>query len=147
MPFPLWLGLGDYKVFLLNVLWKIVDKSLKSSRSISWGIICFYLFRESYLGKALKQVLNYIFCCFTWSSRGYSNMRKGIHITCTKDSFPKAGIWVTSICQRASGLRLRGFTPNGRDGLDVGQFGYNLTICLAASLGIWNSYLKSAAFW
>lgn len=61
MPFPLWLGLGDYKVFLLNVLWKIVDKSLKSSRSISWGIICFYLFRESYLGKALKQVLYYIF--------------------------------------------------------------------------------------
>ena len=51
------------------------------------------------------------------------------------------------ICQRALSLRPQGFTPNVRDGLDVGQFGHNLTICLAASLGIWNSYLKPAAFW
>ena len=40
-----------------------------------------------------------------------------------------------SICQRAFGQRPRGFTPNGGDGLDVRQFGHNLTICLAASLG------------
>ena len=63
-------------------------------------------------------------------------MRKGIHITCTKDSFPKARVKVASICQRALGLRFQGFTPNGGDGLDVGQFGHNLTICLAVSLGI-----------
>ena len=51
------------------------------------------------------------------------------------------------ICQRALGLRPWGFTPNGRDGFDVGQFGHNLTICQAASLEIRNSYLKPAAFW
>jgi len=39
-----------------------------------------------------------------------------------------------SICQRALGLRPRGFTLNGRDGLDVGQFGHNLTIVIALNL-------------
>ena len=68
---------------------KLLTKSLKSSRSISWGIVCFYLFRESYLGKAVKQVLNYIFCCFTWSSRGCNNMRKGIHGNMPKGQFFK----------------------------------------------------------
>ena len=59
------------------------------SRSISWGIICVYLFRESYLGKALKQLLNYISCCFTWFSRGYNSMGKGIHGNMHKRHFPK----------------------------------------------------------
>ena len=49
------------------------------------------------------------------------------------------------ICQRALSLRPQGFTPNVRDGLDVGQF--DITICLAVFLGIWNLYLKPAAFW
>ena len=116
---------------------KLLTKSLKGSRGISWGIICFYLFRESYLGKALKPDL--AGAVITWE--------KVSMVTCTKDSFPKARVWVTSICQIALGLRPQGLSPNGRDGLDVGQFGQNLTICLAASLGIWNSYLKPAAFW
>ena len=68
---------------------KLMTKSLKSSRSISWGIICFYLFGKSYLGKALKQVLNYISCGFTWSSRGYNNMRKGILSNMHKGEFSK----------------------------------------------------------
>ena len=66
--------------------WQNLFKAAEVKIGALFVFICLW---ESYLGKALKQVLNYIFCCFMWSSRGYNNMRKGIYGNMYKGQFFK----------------------------------------------------------
>ena len=62
-------------------------------------------------------------------------MRKCIHGNMNKGQFSKG--WSMSYVHLPESIRPKaaGFTPNGRDGLDVGQFGHNyLSSCLPRNM-------------